>query len=1007
LNNNPVKLCIMKQSKWAIGFLLVSVMFAGAVRAQKFESIEIINKTNWAKYFNELIGYPYDSHGCLHFYPNDSYLLYETIPKGIPFKINKYSLEEEKYPAYIDELPYLIDIIETIKDLKKHQLMFKNYKTELVAYPSLNLLVILVNKVPYAKVHALAGLPYDYLMPFDVRKGEPIQWDFMLSTPTDPGDYTILKLTDHYISNAYYKNTVVPFGAWMKPIKGVWSFQEKGQWHKLPSYIVSDLKRPAEKRFYNYYEVNVRNGKVIAARYAGHDFGRHVMLWTTDGRNHYPEMGYAAGVLVFEQIVLVKDLVDLLTMPGSDDFETCVSNNKNFSSFKGLYKFKESKGKFIPKEVNPALLSYYKLYNGIKLNNNDRQQMDERVVRAFKEFKENRLPRNKQSRWKSLGLYNYARVNSLVIDKQAYWYEKIKNDWDLFKKIRIKLREDFDRMGILSLANRQNTVENWLKNRMIFNEISPPKQAKYLSDLSFSTFFKPNEESRLFTQRERDIMLEKIKKEVSGQGNELNLKVVDALNNYNFGILLNEILGDLYKSHGCMHVSPRNMVFLYQLLPVGAEMKVRKYSERIDEGVASKVPFLADLVDFEGDLDKLKEKFLVTSEVRVEVFPYSGNWVIYLKEEPFARLRVRGGPQSKFYLLQGRTEDGKPIFEEHLAYSTTPGDYRIFKKVQNYISQIYYDTTIIPMEGTIKRQENKWIFQDKEGNWKDITKAVLADLNQPPEGRKYTYYDTVKDAEGNVVEMKWGSHPFGRYSLQSTKDGKTAWPELIHSSGDLIMEERQLVSDLIKVLTAPHDELDKCIKYSQNFDLYKVCYDFINDPTREDLIQVKERASYKLYHGMGLPPQEVSALPQDILIANKVLRNEKLSGDETKLLISERIASSRRGKLTIDMQKILGLQFDTYQYVVTIQKYAHHYETLKKNWDELSGIRKALLADFNTFVLKDPKLFNSFMRELMLKRNRLEKLSQRNALQMLNEMLGEEEQVISAKEESGYAGYRN
>jgi hypothetical protein len=464
------------------------------------------------------------------------------------------------------------------------------------------------------------------------------------------------------------------------------------------------------------------------------------------------------------------------------------------------------------------------------------------------------------------------------------------------------------------------------------------------------------------------------------------------LNKYNFGVLLNEILGDLYKSHGCMHVSPRNAVFLYELLPIGAQMKVYRYSEQISPEVLSHVPELANLVNFEGDLEKLKEKFAVTSEVQVAVYPYSGDWIIFVKDRPFARLRIRGGPQAKFYLLQGRDRDGKPIFEDHPAYPTSPGDYFIFKKVEHYLSSIYRDQTVIPMGGTIKwrADKNKWIFQDKNGNWKDMPGMIAADLERAPEEMEYTYYDTVRNPSGEVIEMKWGSHPFGRYALQTTVNKKTPFPELIHSSGDLIMEERQLVNDLIKVLTAPHDELDDCIKYSQNFELYKICYDFTRNPRRDDLIQLRERAAYKLYYGMPMSTQEVAALPQDVVIANKVLKKKELANHEIRVLIDNGIAYKRSGKLKTDMHKILGLQFDTYQYVVTIQKYAHHYGTLKKHWKELSGMRRALLKDFNTFVIKDPQLFHNFMRELMLKRNRLEKLSQENALQILNEMLGQE-----------------
>ncbi|MFC1540421.1 hypothetical protein ACFL4J_00095 [Candidatus Margulisiibacteriota bacterium] len=977
-------------------FLLLFLSGAGAEDA--YESLKLINATNWVSYFDDLLGYRYDSHGCLHFSPADIYLLYKTIPPGIPLTVKKYQLKQNEPPFPVAKVPYLADMTNSLQDIDKHRRMFKAYPTELVVYPSLDRLFILVNGYPYAKIMALAGLPEDYLMAYGVKKGQPITWDFMRSTPTDPGTYKVLRVTDHYLSSAYYKNTVVPFGAWIRQVKGVWSYQKDGKWHKLPKHIAADLGRPAQEREYSYYDVSVdQQGRFVAGRYAGHDFGKYVLLWTQNGQTHYPEMGYAAGELAYEQIILVKDLVHLLTVAGPDEFDVCVSKNENFTFYKGLYQFKSSQGKqATATKVDPALFSYYKLFNGFELTQKDRQLIDPRVSKAFKEYQENRLPRDKQARWQALGLYYYLRFNSLVIDKQAYWYEKVKNDWELFKELRAELRNDFDRMGVLALENRQNILEGWLNERLEFKPAALPKQAKYLTDLSFANFFKPQDESMLFTERERAVMQERIRQAVKGEVKGLDLNIVEALNKYNFGVLLNEILGDLYKSHGCMHVSPRNSVFLFELLPVGARMKVYKYSERVSQEALAKIPSLADLVDFEADLDKLKEKFASTREVQVAVYPYSGDWIIYVKDRPLARLRIRGGPQTKFYLLQGRDKDGKPVFEDHLAYPTSPGDYYIFRKTEHYLSNIYHDQTVIPMGGTISWREDKdkWIFQDKNGNWKDMPKMVAADLARPPAEREYTYYDTVKNPSGEVVGMKWGSHPFGQYALQTTIDRKTPFPELIHSSGDLIMEERQLVNDLIKVLTAPHDALDDCIKYSQNFELYKICYDYTRNPKRDDLIQMKERAAYKLYYGMTMSSQETASLPQDVIIANKVLKGKELTNEEIRVLIDNGIAYKRGGKLKTNMSKVLGLQFDTYQYVVTIQKYAHHYGTLKKHWEELSGLRRALLKDFNTFVIKDPQLFHNFMRELMLKRNRLEKLTQEKALELLNEMLGQEGDML-------------
>jgi len=364
-------------------------------------------------------------------------------------------------------------------------------------------------------------------------------------------------------------------------------------------------------------------------------------------------------------------------------------------------------------------------------------------------------------------------------------------------------------------------------------------------------------------------------------------------------------------------------------------------------------------------------------------------WVIYIKDEPFAKLQVKGGPQTKMYLMQGRDKDGKPFFEDHLAYPTSPGNYYIFKKTDHYLSNIYRPTTMVPMGEIIaKGEDKKWYFRNKRGKWKPVHSVLQADLKQAPGEWKYIYYDPVRNASGEVTQVRWGSHPFGKYAIQISVDNKSMHPELIHSSGDLIMEERRLIDDLIKIFSAPHDNLDECVAYSHNFDLYKSCYDFVNDPTREDLIQVPERLYYKLYFNLPLSSQEVAGLPQDVVIADKILKKKgSLTREETKILINEGIAYRRAGKLKINMQKILGLQFDVYQYVVAVQKYAHHYGTLKKHWKELTALRRALLKDIKNFVIKDPKLLHDFTRELMLKRTRLEKLSQQNAIEILKEML--------------------
>ena len=82
-----------------------------------------------------------------------------------------------------------------------------------------------------------------------------------------------------------------------------------------------------------------------------------------------------------------------------------------------------------------------------------------------------------------------------------------------------------------------------------------------------------------------------------------------------------------------------------------------------------------------------------------------------------------------------------------------------------------------------------------------------------------------------------------------------------------------------------------------------------------------------------------------------------------------------------------GIYYDIYQYVVAIQKNAHIYAALKDRWRELSGLRRALITDFKKFIIKDPEIFQEFTRDLILKRVDLQKLDQKEAYRLLEDLL--------------------
>ena len=458
-----------------ITFLVLLVIFLCSscpAPGQTYESINLINSTNWAKYFSGLLGYLYDSHGCLHFTPSDIYLLAKTLPSGIPLTIKAYGIN--KPPKEYEKAPLFNLSTNSAENVHYYTNIFKSYPTRLVLFPSTGQLFILINDQPYLQVRTRPGPSENYRMVLKIEKDEPIAWDFTSNTPTDPGDYIILGGIDHYLSNLYRQNTIVPFDGLIRKRGNYWSFQDEGNWFPLPQHIINDLRLPADERDYDYYNVVLdKSGKVTSARWGSNDFGKYALLWSKDGKNRYPELGYAEGLLQFEQTILVKDLAAIATSPGPDQIDNCIANNLNFTLYKKIYEFVASSGEVISNDLAPTACAYYKLFNDIKLTASDRQQLDPRAVAAFDNYRQHRLSRNPAGREKELGLYTYIKEYDLAFRKQAHWYEQIKLDWTFWAGLRALLRQDLAALNITSTDKRKALVENWLNDRLVFKLALP------------------------------------------------------------------------------------------------------------------------------------------------------------------------------------------------------------------------------------------------------------------------------------------------------------------------------------------------------------------------------------------------------------------------------------------------------------------------------------------------------------------------------------------------------
>ncbi|OGC04911.1 hypothetical protein A2276_03025 [candidate division WOR-1 bacterium RIFOXYA12_FULL_43_27] len=512
-----------------------------------------------------------------------------------------------------------------------------------------------------------------------------------------------------------------------------------------------------------------------------------------------------------------------------------------------------------------------------------------------------------------------------------------------------EVQNDLVKMGVFNRENQRLSVVEWINDRLEFREAGLPRELRKSLQMSFSSFFAPEEERTAYSSREAEALKEYLTKEAYA----FSFSSVDYLNRYNYGVLLNKMLGDLYKSHGCLHVSPRNSYLLYRLLPLKTRVVVNNYNKIIDEEKIALIPYLADLVNFEEDLEILRTKW-GAGALKAEVYPKQGFWIIYLNGSPMAKIEIKGGPQNKMYVMQGRDGKGRPIFEDKLSYPTTAGTYYVYKKMENYLSNAYRDTTVIPMGGLLKKEKGRWTFDGK-----GIPSVIKDDLESDAENRTFEYFEKVKGEDGKLIQARWGSNPFGKYPIQLSPDGIRPSPELVHTSGDLMMEQRRLVDDLISIISAPKEELDDCIEYSNSFSLYKACSDFVKNPERDDLIEPLYSGCYKLNFGLALTSSEAAVVPADFQSLDKS---------------------------SLPPEKIYGMRYDLFLYAVTVIKGANAYDALKERWDDISGIRKALLSDFKYFSVRDQQLFHDFIRELMLMRIDLKKLDNRDALEIFKRL---------------------
>lgn len=973
---------MVKHIKTILNVVFLFVILQTLIFAQTYESISILNNTNFVRFINNSYFTSLKkSNGDIHFTPIDIYLLAKVLQEGVTVEV----MADYTIPKYsLETLEVFSDIVD-FDNIKSYERIFRENDVKIEIYPAINKAVVLVNDSPYVQLKVSTGPTKEFSRILRILKDDEIYFNDLQSFPTTSNRYETLEIIQDYISNSNPSTTIIPFGTVITHEDRIWKYEYKGKTFSLPEEIATDLELAYAERKYNYLDIKIdpKTQKTNSAIWAGHPFGKYTITLYKANNTNPTLLFYSPGEYVYEQENLIKNLSRILTIPEEDTFDEVILSNPEFSYYKDINTFITSLGSIEPTSLNSTECSYYRLFNDFKLTDKDYQNIDQRITDSFNAYVNNKNYNYGTKKQIPLSIFTFLEENSQNFEKKSNFYNLLKNNWELLKELKIKLRTDFEDLNIFSKDERAQKLKDWMTERLEFKKIKMPFQ----KSISLYTFFKKEKSVTLLPQDQKDHIKNLISKELSKNDPQLVFYSTSAINNYNFGVLLNKMLGNLYKSHGCLHVSPRDSFLLYQSIPLNSKVFIHNYFKAPDKNKLDALPYLANLINFKDDLDNLAKDFS-SKPLSIEVYPFTGDWIINLNDKPFCKLSIKGGPKEKMYYVDSWDEKGTPIFKDNMAYPTSSGLFYIFQKTENYLSTTYKDTTIIPQGAILRKDKNKWLFIDEKGILARTPQIIEEDLSNSLENQEFRYYDNIYNKKGKLIETKWGSNDFGKFCLLLSKNKKSKIPEVIHSSGDLIMEQRALVDDLIEVLAASDDELDYCIKYNDNFSAYKVCYEFTKNPEDTKLPDPYISGSYKLYYDIDLSKEEKKALPLYVIVANKIIKKiGKLSKEEKELLTNSSLAKIKKGKLIIDIEKIKGIHFSTYQYVVAIEKSANHYLTLKEKWKDLTDLRKAMIKDFERFIIKDPKIFKKFIAELILRRINLQEISNRDVLVLLNDLI--------------------
>lgn len=422
----------------------------------------------------------------------------------------------------------------------------------------------------------------------------------------------------------------------------------------------------------------------------------------------------------------------------------------------------------------------------------------------------------------------------------------------------------------------------------------------------------------------------------------INGKLLGLLNKTNIASMLNSSIGNLYTSHGCIHITPTISLALYHFLPINTPVIIQPYSKDISSEL-KKLPDVSSMMNSKSEYFSLQNKFKAAEKIRLEVYPRKGG-ILYLEDIPFASLDILSGPHIPNRPLQ---EVGKNtlVFDRNQATPTPKGAFKIARKTDFFYAPLYPHTSKLKQGTQIVRKNGSYFYMnEKTSLWENLPEELLKDIQKEKGEQELTFYDIKIDKNNLITEAKWGGHPFGKYAILLKDKSNRITSILIHTNGELILEQKELLYYLSEMLSVKKsDSWDDFVRSNQALRGMKIIADFTTNPNSDDYEANESLAFYKLANNIPLKDEEKDLIPPFYFPAQKNIDNI-IKGKPLSLSPSDKEVLYQYGynKKTNLSQFLYGIHEDIMNYDVSIKKSAHWYKSLKNSWDNLGSLKAEL-----------------------------------------------------------------